>query len=199
MHDEFGSTEPRQTNTLGLVGLILAFCLSPIGLLISLVALTKTPRGLAIGGVVVGAIGTVLWGLGAAGLVAGWGLAKQGMDVWDDYMNISMSLEQRLSEDGEYPEDLSGLMLSEDHLTDPWGNAYRYEKTGPQAYVLTASGRDATFGTDDDMRLTPGMSEDDFGEAFGDSFEASMTSGGATNAAPETDEAPVEVDETGSN
>lgn len=62
---------PRPTSVVAVVGLVLAFLLSPIGVVVSVFGIhdtrdgRKAGRGLAVAGVVVGAVGTVLWVLGA--------------------------------------------------------------------------------------------------------------------------------------
>ena len=58
MTDEAHADEP--SNTLGVIGLLLAFCLPPLGLVLSLVALGRQPRGFAITGVFVGVVTTGL-------------------------------------------------------------------------------------------------------------------------------------------
>src|SRR5215210_2130737 len=52
--------ERRPSNTLGIVGFVLAFCLPPIGLILSLAALARRPRGFAIAGVIIGLLGSVM-------------------------------------------------------------------------------------------------------------------------------------------
>ena len=59
---------PPPSNGLGVAGFVLSLLgflgtcglLSPIGLILSLIALRKQPRGLAIAGVIIGAVGS-LW------------------------------------------------------------------------------------------------------------------------------------------
>lgn len=66
---------PRRTNTLAIIALILAFLIAPIGLILGIVALTQIRKrgesgtGLAVAGVVVGAIGT-LFAVGVGLLLA---------------------------------------------------------------------------------------------------------------------------------
>jgi general secretion pathway protein G len=36
--------------------------------------------------------------------------------------------------------------------TDPWGNDYIYNKTGPREFEITSAGKDGLPGTDDDVR-----------------------------------------------
>lgn len=79
---------PPRTSPLAVVGLVLAFLISPVGLVISIVALvrqrrgTHGGRGLAIGGVVVGVLGTVVWALIAALVVFGtWTIDEEQVET----------------------------------------------------------------------------------------------------------------------
>ena len=62
-------------NGLAIAGLVLAFLVAPLGLILSIVAAVKlgkagAPKGLAIAGIIVGAVITVIWIIGAVLLVA---------------------------------------------------------------------------------------------------------------------------------
>ncbi|MHA7264393.1 DUF4190 domain-containing protein [Arthrobacter sp. TMN-37] len=65
-----GARRPAGGRTLGIVGLILAFLISPVGLIISIIAMVRariegTRTGTALAGIIVGLIGTVLLVIGA--------------------------------------------------------------------------------------------------------------------------------------
>ena len=78
---------------LSIVGLVLAFVAAPVGLIISIVAAVKlgkagAPKGLAIAGIIVGAVITLLWIIGIilfatviGGVIAQ--CAELGPGVWD--------------------------------------------------------------------------------------------------------------------
>ncbi|MCA9311125.1 MAG: DUF4190 domain-containing protein [Phycisphaerales bacterium] len=174
MQDEFGTQSPQtQSNTLGMVGFILAFCLSPIGLVLSAIALRKQPRGFAIGGVIVGLLGTIAWV--AFGIMIGFG-ALIGIKVGEgmmDYQLISNALEADLGNNGEYPADLSALAVDSSALMDPWGTEWRYEKTST-GYTLTSACRDGAFDTDDDIVLRPNMTQDELSTAFSQALARSF-------------------------
>ncbi|GAB3600266.1 DUF4190 domain-containing protein [Microbacterium tumbae] len=78
---------------LAIAGLVLAFLVAPVGLIISIVAAVKlgkagAPKGLAIAGIIVGAVITLLWIVGIIGLVALFGSLfamcdQLGPGVWD--------------------------------------------------------------------------------------------------------------------
>ncbi|MBN8646024.1 MAG: type II secretion system protein GspG [Planctomycetes bacterium] len=147
--DDLGFEEPRsQSNTLGLVGFILAFCLSPIGLLLSLVALLKVPRGFAIAGVIVGLIGTAVWGFVIYGVVLVGGAAMKAMETANAVGDLQTALASAKTPEGEYPADLSGIASK----NDAWGHALVYERTpDKKGYLLTSPGADGQAGTSDDF------------------------------------------------
>ena len=81
--------QPAPTNGLGIAGFIVSLVgflscglLSPIGFLLSLVGLTKQPRGFAIAGAIIGAIGTLwLFLFGFAMIVALLGLSSAARQI----------------------------------------------------------------------------------------------------------------------
>lgn len=86
-----GATPPGRV--LSIIGLVLAFLVAPVGLIISIVALVKLskakqPKGLAIAGIIVGALITIFWIIMtivlvtvAAGLIGM--CAELGSGVWE--------------------------------------------------------------------------------------------------------------------
>lgn len=148
-HDDLGFEEPRsQSNTLGLVGFILAFCLSPIGLLLSLIAMFKVPRGFAIAGVIVGLIGTVIWGVVIYGVVLVGGATMKAVETARTMGDVQTALVAAKSPEGEYPADLSGIAAK----SDSWGHPLAYERSpDKKGYLLASAGADGQSGTSDDF------------------------------------------------
>ena len=168
-------------NTLAIVGLVVSVVglvgsggiLCPIGLIISLIALGKPyGRGWAIGGIVVGLLGTCLgvvaiFILGAtimaaiAMIGAGVGVfalvATQGekIEISADMLSIADSVVISELANGALPADLESLNIDMPTLTDPWGNPYRYILTehGP-GFEITSMGADGQPATDDDVKLS---------------------------------------------
>jgi hypothetical protein len=78
---------------LSIIGLVLAFVAAPVGLILSIVAAVKlgkagAPKGLAIAGIIVGAVFTLLWIIGIILFVTVIGgvigtCAELGPGVWD--------------------------------------------------------------------------------------------------------------------
>jgi len=163
--------EPR-SNTLAIVGFVLAFCLSPIGLLLSLIALAKPPRGLAVAGVIVGLLGCVAWAM------LGWLVVQVGRhgfevaEVMEDYRSIEAAVAaHRAANNDAYPDELSQLNVDQAALTDPWGGQYRYEKLPDgKGFAVLSSGIDGRSGSMDDIRIEFGMTESEISNHLGDSI-----------------------------
>lgn len=170
-----------QQNTLAIVGLVVSVVglvgsggiLCPIGLIISLIALGKPyGRGWAIGGIVVGLLGTCM-GVAVIALagatimvaitiaVAGVGLfalaATQGenIEVSADMLSIADGAVIYKDDNGSLPADLDALDLDTPTLTDPWGNPYRYILIEREpGFEITSTGADGQPATSDDVRLS---------------------------------------------
>lgn len=164
---------PPPSNGLGVAGFVLSLLgfigtcglLSPIGLLLSLIALRKQPRGLAIAGTIIGAVGSIwmLFALLVFGVMIMGLLAVAGAGVAMTLPNIQTAgnmLEMR-TEINEYHATLGSLPESVDTITtlkpdlklDAWNNSIRYEITGPNRYELSSAGPDGTWDTADDINL----------------------------------------------
>lgn len=170
-----------QQNTLAIVGLVVSVLgllgsggiLCPIGLIISLIALGKPyGRGWAIGGIVVGLLGTCLGvvaifilgatimmaiamvgaGIGMFALVATQG---ENIEISADMLSIADSVVIYEDKNGSLPADLDVLDLDTPTLTDPWGRPYRFilTESGP-GFEITSWGADGQPATDDDIRVT---------------------------------------------
>lgn len=148
--------EAQPTNGLGTAGFIVSLAgllctagvLSPIGLLLSFVALFKRPRGMAIAGFVLGLIGTAI--MATFGFAFVWVLLF-GNDVVKATNMLHGTLRTIEAEQRDVGAPLSDARL--DALTaepDPFGNAIRWERSG-DGIILRSAGPDGTFGTYDDL------------------------------------------------
>jgi hypothetical protein len=163
--------QARPSNVLGIVGFVLAFCLSPIGVLVSLAALAKSPRGFAIAGIVVGLLGTVAWVILGLFLWATVPAAMQATEVVTDTVQIRAAIARyRSNNDGALPADLASLNLSPGVDVDPWGTPYRYELSDEHEWVLTVAGPDTTFDDESDVVITPTTRENEIGQMIGRTF-----------------------------
>ena len=175
-----GVTMRQESNGLGLAGFIVSLVglcsggvLSPIGLILSLIALKNTPRGFAIAGVVIGAIGScgillaiilvpvalgmVLAAAGLAGLAAALASAAgPELETQLETAFVSINAEEYHGTKGVYPATLgeatSKLDPNSPLLKDHWGNAYEYEVAPDGSkFWLFSSGPDGLAGTSDDV------------------------------------------------
>ena len=166
--DDFGLPPQPSSNPLAIAGFVLAFCISPLGLILSLFAAFRAPRGFAIGGIVVGALGTVVWiiiGLGA--MVAAPFIAK-GIELSSDYTSINSSISGYASQNnGALPDDLSAAGVTGDIAQDPFGHPYGYEKKSDgSGWELILVGPDNQPGTSDDQRITGGLNQQELADAL---------------------------------
>ena len=162
------------TNGLGIAGFVcslLGLCsggfLSPVGLILSLIALKDEPRGFAIAGVVLGALGTcgilgtivlaIVAPLFLIGIAATIGLVAvvPQLEAYFDMGRINAQVEAYQVRTGALPLGLDDLSIDDaEVLVDPWGNAYVYELAEDgQSYRLSSTGEDGTPGTDDDIEM----------------------------------------------
>ena len=191
-------------NGLGLAGFFIALfglfiptgIIALLGLLVSLVALGKAPRGFAGMGVLIGLFGTVVWiaitgvallgalaiGVSAvlAGSIAFVLLQPEIIEVTSDMVNVTIAALEYEDKHDALPDDLDALDLSLSTRTDPWGNAYRYIIVDDDpGFDIVSSGSDGIMGTDDDLVLSQidevwGKAFENFGERieeFGNRIE----------------------------
>ena len=169
----------RETNGLGVVGLVVSLLglvvptgvVSLLGLLISLVALSRAPRGLASAGVFFGLLGAAFWliflvlalGVGMLAAVAGAvvlaGLfmltQPEVVEVTTDMANLALEIQYYERQESVMPEDLDDLGLGVATLTDPWSNRYRFVLASTDlGFDVWSSGQDGEFETDDDLALS---------------------------------------------
>lgn len=151
-------------NPLGVAGFILSLlCLpSPIGLLVSLFALTKRPKGFAIAGTIIGLIFSTLLLLAILG----------GRMMWPVIMATGGVVEaQRLAgeyqaaNNGQVPPDLQTLGLPAAISNDPWGTPWAYAPSvDGTSFTLTSAGPDKVSGNADDIALSSDMTDNQIGE-----------------------------------
>lgn len=150
---------------LGIVGTCGLLC--PIGLILSLFALRKQPRGLAIAGAIIGFIGSLWIILGLlifgvmffAVLLSVFGLAAAGIALTAPNIETYATMIQIRQEVSAYHETMDALpdslvsitTLKPDLQQDAWGNAFVYEIVDSDSYRLKSMGADGLLGSDDDI------------------------------------------------
>jgi len=148
-----------------LIGVVSCGLLSPIGLILSIVAMFREPRGFAIAGLVLGLIGS-FWALIMTLVVASIGFAViaavfatgfslKPLEAWADGAQITEAVIQHINQHGDAPDALTDLTgLASDTLIDPWGNSYRFEVIDGGARLrLISDGPDGLPDTEDDLTL----------------------------------------------
>ena len=167
-----------ESNGLGLAGFVIALVglcsggvLSPIGLILSLVALKDRPRGFAIAGVVIGALGScgilvslVFLPFLLAGMLVALGATGLALAIGGNQFIAQAEMTALHDRIGEYQQSHGAppLLLTDlepapdaDTLTDPWGNAYVYVASPDGTYTLRSMGEDGQNGTEDDVVFDP--------------------------------------------
>ncbi len=165
----------QQTNGMAIAGFVCSLVglftaiLSPIGLILSLVALRREGgRGWAIAGIILGSLGLCGWLIafvvaGAAMLAAlGIGAAAfafalsepEKIELTADVGVMTAAIEAHREVTGALPADLDALDLGAPFLTDPWGNPYRYILLPDRAgYKIMTNGPDGAPDTADDANV----------------------------------------------
>lgn len=160
------------SNGLGVAGFIvslvglLATCgaLAPVGLLLSGVAMFKRPRGFATAGVIVGLIGTVIFGVIATVGIGAVGIAKEQVRMQEQLAERERAqlqiagLAERVGvfhqQNARPPLALDLLpFVDPTMLTDPWGRAYEFEPE-LDGFTIRSVGPDGAGFTDDDVVQT---------------------------------------------
>ena len=170
----------RQSNTLGMAGFICSLAglilglltgvggiLCIVGLIMSLVALGRQPRGFAVAGIILGLLGTcagllVLLMVGF-GLLALLGVAAvalvteaERIEVTADMFTIAGLVQHYEDENRRLPDSLDDLEIPQSKRLDPWGTPYDY-RLAPGAkmgFDLVSAGPDLQLDTEDDMQLS---------------------------------------------
>lgn len=156
--------EPKPTNTLGIVGFVLSLIgilltcgtLNIISLPLSLIALAWKPRGLAIAGTLVSALGVAFLALVGWGMVAGFMGLKQIADIAGKAIQTQVviteakaSIENYRAQNNALPDGIEGNKLVV-VKKDGWETELRYDLDG-DSYLIRSAGPDKEFDTEDDI------------------------------------------------
>lgn len=195
----------RTRNGLGVAGFFIAFVglfiptgvIALLGLVVSLVALGRSPRGFAGAGVLLGLLGTVAWiaimvaailgfvVVAGTAAVAGIGMfvlvtQAEQLEVTSDMFNVAIATETYRKEHDAMPTSINDLDLAHPALHDPWGVPYRLVLIDDErGFDVLCAGEDGEFETDDDASLATldrmwEKAFDNFGEqveAFAENME----------------------------
>ena len=175
-----GQRRDGESNGLGiagfvvsLVGLLSCGLLSPIGLIMSLVALGREPKGLAIAGVVLGAVGScgiisgvIFFPVAIAAILAAVGLGAAAAALGGPQIEAKVDMATLTAMVGHYSAEHGGQLpatlaeatrsLGSDSpfLKDRWNHEYVYSLAPDgKSFVLFSMGEDGVAGTADDIYL----------------------------------------------
>jgi hypothetical protein len=140
-----------------IVSLLTCGVLSPIGLVMSVIALRRPPRGLAIAGTIISSIGMLaLIGFGGLTIFTAYKAGEVATAVGKSLETESIidmashDIDTYASRHGDLlPSDADGAVAIRTHL-DGWGNALRYRRVDDTHYQLTSAGPDGAFDNADD-------------------------------------------------
>jgi hypothetical protein len=161
--------QARSANGLGIAAFVtslvsLVVCcglLSPISLILGIVAALKRPRGFAIAGIVLSIVGVLL--LLAVSLlpllvigVAGGIAASIGLGAAMTQLQgaaIAKNIDEYIRDRGSVPASLASVPeLDQSMIEDPWGNAFIYRPDPTNdTYELKSAGPDGLPDTGDDI------------------------------------------------
>ncbi|MFK7789897.1 MAG: hypothetical protein AB8C95_10460 [Phycisphaeraceae bacterium] len=159
--------QPQPTNGLGIAGFVISLsgmivCMGlicPLGLLLSLIALTKEPRGFAIAGSIIGLLGSILGTLtalmvtGVIGSGLFWGSFSMNLQTSMTIDSASYDIDNHFANNNNtIPDEPTGNTIISGY-TDEWNNFLKYEPTQGSTtdYTITSAGPDGLFATSDDV------------------------------------------------
>lgn len=151
-----------------LLGLLTFGLLSPVGLVLSLGAMFRPPRGLAVAGLVLGLIGSlgflliilivilaiVVAGAAVTAAVFGGQVGLGGIvETWLDGSKVRDAIVKFHDETGDWPSTVESLEgLEPGTLLDYWGNPYEFTiKIDREELLIHTFGMDGVEDTDDDF------------------------------------------------
>ncbi len=151
----------------GLVGCCIqpAALLSLAGLILSIIGLSKRPKGLAVAGTILGVIGLSMFllfylivGLSVVLIVplaiAVAAMAGPDIEVAIEEAVLHQQVAQYVDQTGSMPVDLTQIPDIDERIkTDPWDTPYKLEVIDPgtEQYIIRSAGPDMIFGTEDDI------------------------------------------------
>ncbi len=205
-------TAPATGNTLGVLSLVVSLCgfvtfglTFPIGFVMGLFALRKSPKGVAIAATVIGGLGTLAVVTTVALLVtAAVGFAnaiQPELDTENAMSEVRSAVLEYKKQNNELPSDAVGKTLVGKNC-DGWGKLLRYEvdPSSDEGFVIRSAGADGVFDTDDDKSSENyflGMEGFDLEEGeldidLGDGFDVGGIDLGDLNDLSDTDQSATE-------
>ena len=166
-----GTNEISGSNRCGVIGLVLSivgvcmcgfWLLTIPGLILSIIGLRKQPRTAATVGTIFGGIGIIefiilgplMLAIFLPALSKARDSAKEQITM-DRIHAVQTASETFNADNGKYPTSMDQLenakLLSPKETKDSWDNGLNFVGGGETEPVITSSGRDGEFGTEDDL------------------------------------------------
>ncbi|MEO0484246.1 MAG: DUF4190 domain-containing protein [Planctomycetota bacterium] len=190
-----------QSNTLGLVGFIVSIvglitggCLAPIGLVLSIIAVFKQPRGFAIAGIVISLVGLLLFVvilLPIIGLILLAGVAIAAVtEAIDDFTG---PLNNYYDTNGAYPATLDEVGIDLSVLDEAYGGGWQYNRAPDgQSFTIVGPGPDGQLDTEDDFTIAVDRTRYTGTVGGQQVFDVNFGGGdGAESSAPQTPDTPA--------
>ncbi|MFN3168441.1 MAG: DUF4190 domain-containing protein [Phycisphaeraceae bacterium] len=186
-----GGYQPPPSNGLGIAGFVVSLTglvvtggfVCPLGVILSLVALRKQPRGFAVAGLITGLLGCALAALVVLAIAGVVGAGTAFMQGFSGQINTSMTMDSAswdidshfANNQNTLPDQATGDAIVGVYVDD-WGTALRYEPlaNSTQDYRLRSAGTDQQFNTLDDIvqpytaGMTHGFAHANPAQPFGD-------------------------------
>lgn len=162
-----------QSNGLGLAGFIVSLIgfvscglISPIGLIMSIIAMKREPKGFAIAGLVLGILGSlwmlvvvgfvlVMGGLAAAAAAVGIAGGISSAKSMKEMIELTPIVEQYQIDNGALPTSVSQLPgVTSEQITDEWGNQYLIvPDSSANGFSLVSMGPDGQASSGDEIEF----------------------------------------------
>lgn len=163
----YQTPEPVPKNNLGLAGFIVSLVgfvgcgiLAPVGLILSVIGLKREPRGFAIAGTVLGALGSILLvGLSMYFVFGVRQLKNAAQTINQSARTMSTANQVRdvivasQTQPGTWPGEVEGNAIASRYI-DAWQTPLRY-KAVQGAFSIQSAGKDKVFDTQDDLVMSP--------------------------------------------
>ena len=190
-----------QSNTLGLVGFIVSIegqitggCLEPIGLVLSIIAVFKQPRGFAIAGIVISLIGLLVFLVLLLPVVLVFvAIGVAGALISQTIGEFTGPLNNYYDTNGTYPATLDEVGIDLSVLDEAYGGGWQYNRAPDgQSFTIVGPGPDGQLDTEDDFTIAVDRTRYTGTVGGRQVFDVNFGGGdGAESSAPATPDTPA--------
>ena len=194
-------TAESQSNTLGLVGFIVSIvglltggCLAPIGLVLSIIAVFKQPRGFAIAGIVISLIGLLVFLVLLLPVVLVFvAIGVAGALISQTIGEFTGPLNNYYDTNGTYPATLDEVGIDLSVLDEAYGGGWQYNRAADgQSFTIVGPGPDGQLDTEDDFTIAVDRTRYTGTVGGRQVFDVNFGGGdGAESSAPATPDTPA--------